>query len=135
MPDNRTNFWYGRTIDSTAFSSFEKLFDQFARLEKRVVYLNQCINDGFNFKVYVQVDTTLQKIYVGNYYNKTIDSLTRLFDDQLEGFKAGFSFKISYGSESEIGQLIKWQSDCKKVSNKEYNDQLLDKWCEISRAR
>lgn len=135
VPDNGTDIWYSKTVDSATSSSFDKLFGIFLKLDKRVMYLNYCVDDGFNFKVYVQVDTALQKIFVGNYYDKTIDSLTALFDEQLKDFKANFLFNIGYGNKSEIERLIKWQTDCKQTYSDEYKNHTLDKWCEVNSAR
>lgn len=135
VPDNSTDIWYSKTVDSAATSAFDKIFDTFSKLEKRVMYLNYCVDAGFNFKVYIQVDTTLQKIFVGNYYDKTVDSLTTLFDEQLKDFNANFSFNIGYGSKSEVERLIKWQTDCKQTYSDEYKNHMLEKWCEINSAR
>ena len=136
VPDSSTDIWYSKTVDNFTSAAFSKLFDTFATLDKKVIYYNHCVDDGFHFKVYIQVDTSLQKIFVGNYYDKVIDSLTSLFDEQLKEFKASFSFNIGYGkNKDEIERLIKWQTECKQTYSEDYKNHLLDNWCEINSAR
>jgi hypothetical protein len=132
IPSDTSKIWFSKTVDKTTSASFDKLFDTFARLDKKLFYYNHCVDDGFHFKVYIQVDTSIQKIFVGNYYNKTIDSLTSLFDEQLKDFKPDFIVRIGYGkNKEEIDRIIKWQAECKENVPDDYKNHLLDNWCEL----
>ena len=55
---------------------------------------NNCVNDGFNFKIYLYSDRLEKKIFVGNYYDERVDQLTALFESHL--LKSGINIFSYY---------------------------------------
>lgn len=136
VPTDTSKIWYSKKVDKVISASFDKLFDTFSKLDKKLFYYNHCVDDGFHFKVYIQVDTSIQKIFVGNYYDKNIDSLTMLFDEQVRDFKPDFIVRIGYGrNKEEIERIIKSQTECKDKAPDDYKKHLLDNWCELEEKK
>ena len=136
VPSDTSKIWFSKPVDKATSVSFDKLFDVFSKLDKKLFYYNHCVDDGFNFKVYIQNNSSIQKIFVGNYYDKLVDSLTTLFQDQLKEFNPGFNVSIGYGKDKEyIDDMIKSQNACNSKYPNDYKIHLLDNWCELEEKK
>jgi hypothetical protein len=132
VPSDTSKIWFSKSVDKATSASFDKLFDIFSTLDKKLFYYNHCVDDGLNFKVYIQNDTSIQKIFVGNYYDKLVDSLTTLFQEQIKDFNPGFIVSIGYGKDKKsIDDMIKSQNTCDLKYPNDYKSHLLDNWCEL----
>jgi hypothetical protein len=136
VPSDNSRILFSKTVDKTTSASFDKLFGIFSTLDKKLFYYNHCVDDGFNFKIYIQNDTSIQKIFVGNYYDKLVDSLTTLFQEQLKGFNPGFIVSIGYGKDKKsTDAMIKSQNACDSKYPNDYKNHLLDNWCELEEKK
>src|SRR5829696_9264302 len=52
-PNDTSKIWFSKTVDNATSASFDKLFDIFSKLDKKIFYYNHCVRDGFNLKVYI----------------------------------------------------------------------------------
>ena len=104
-------------------------------MNKNLIYYNNCIDDGFGFKVYIRDGYRLQKIVVANYYTEMLDSLSAVFDDQLSNYHSRFDTNIGYGKTDEdkeyIEELKKEQDadDCRCKLTRSFRRRLLNEWC------
>lgn len=131
VPSDTSKIWFTKTVDKTTSDAFNKVIDAFEKLDNKLFYYNNCTNDGFNFKIYIQNKDSVQKIFVSNYYDALVDSLTSIFQEQLIDFKSDFNPGIGYGKNREyIEGLIKSQKACNDVPT-DFKNYLLDKWCEL----
>ena len=95
--------------------------------------LNNSINDGFNFKVYLYSDSLAKKIFVGNYYDERIDRLTSLFEKYLIKNKIDMDgYSIGYGTKEGNDRLIRSQKLCDQKIPDSYKKWLIDGWCELN---
>jgi len=119
-------------IDKTDSELFQIITSVFLKKRDNEILYNHCVDDGFNFKIYLYTDTVVKKIFIGNYYDKRVDQLTTLFDKYL--IKAGLdeaSYKIGYANKESVANLIKSQDSCTMIAPDDYKKHLLDNWCEL----
>ncbi|MBK8701797.1 MAG: hypothetical protein IPN29_20430 [Saprospiraceae bacterium] len=97
------------------------------------IFINPCVDDGFHLKIYVRKDKVKKKVFVGNYYDERIDSLTGLFDKCLLKNKIDMvAYSIGYGSKESRDRIIQSQNLCCQKITPDYRKSLIDLWCEIN---
>jgi hypothetical protein len=114
---------------------FKDIFSLFIRDSSDELLYNNCVNDGFNFKIYLYSDSIEKKILVGNYYDKRVDQLTQLFDKYLmhSGFAEDGPYTIGYRNNMDVEEMIKDQKLCDWAMSEDKKKHLLNNWCELEK--
>lgn len=133
VPNDSSKTFMRTRIDKSDNELFLIIASSILKTKGNEILYNHCVNDGFNFKIYLYGNSVEKKIFVGNYNDKRVDQLTSLFDKYLiKAGLGGISYKIGYGSKEAIEDLIKSQNSCNMVAPDDYKKYLLDNWCELN---
>ena len=122
------------TVEDSDIRALNKVFLEFTKTKENELLLNNCINDGSNFKLYLYNNSLVKKIFLGNYYDARFDILTRIFQKYLDRNKVslfGASIGIGYGSEEDIKSLVESQNRCSQNIPEAFRKWLLYDWCEL----
>ena len=132
VPNDSTNLFMRTKLDSAGLAVYSNAVNGFMNIPGDEILYNNCVDDGFNFKIYLYEDSLVKKIFVGNYYDERVDKLTALFDLYVAENVAGNDhYHIGYGDAGNIENIIKDQQACTETTPKKYLDYLLNKWCEM----
>ncbi len=119
-------------ILSTDIEKINVLSDNFFQIPDDELLSNDCVADGFNFKIFLKTDNKLKRILVSNYYDSRIDSLLKIFDKYINVSDSNFQYnRIGYGDSSK--ELIESQNNCERKTPNDFKQHLLKEWCEIEK--
>jgi hypothetical protein len=108
------------------------LFDNFTQIPDDDLLSNDCVADGFNFKIFLKSDNILKRILVSNYYDSRVDSLLKIFDKYITVSDGNFQYnRMGYGNDSK--ELIESQNSCTNKTTEDHKKFLLNEFCELER--
>ncbi len=96
------------------------------------VWLNSCVDDGYNLKFILTDGKIKKKVFVGNYFQPTLNQIAIILKPYMTEMNKKFHFSIGYGieNEEEIKKEIRLQQDCNELATDENKMSLLNNWCE-----
>ena len=108
-----------------------KLVEKLVENPNNEAWVNSCVLDGINLKVFIENGNINKKIFIGNYFEKNLNEIALILNSYIKNDKSGFIIKIPYGitDKKEIEEEIKLQLDCDEMSE-ENKKSLLNNWCE-----
>jgi hypothetical protein len=125
------NVLFEKRIDKKTESAINELLDTLAHAGNKLMYWNTCVDDGFCYVIFIRNGADLQKIFVSNYYEQTIDRLAVLFDKQCQGYRGYEGNEIGFGNDSEeIKAVTEAQLSCSANVDQEWRNTVFDNWQE-----
>jgi hypothetical protein len=123
---------FTKRADTNTALTIDKIIDTLASLGSKVIYWNECIEDGSCFILFIRDGRNIQKIYVSNYYDETIDRLVSIFDAQFKNYKPYEGNTLSYSdNKDEIESLVKSQHNCDAIADEKFRNDLFEQWTEF----
>lgn len=129
-PDSTTNVWHQEKVLIKDSLRFEELINSFLIEKENEFFYDPCTDDGFHFKIYIKTESNAKKIFVGNYYEKRADELTKLFNSYFDSIEVTENVRIGYQLE-DINTLPGYQDKCDMQISDDHKEYLLNVFCEL----
>ncbi len=127
---NQSKFALQVKILKEDLKKIDSAFVKLTSSPENEVLVNECIDDGFNFKMYLNDGNIKKKIFVGNYYDSRVDSLTKIITWYVK--KSGLYLgNYGIGCDDDPERSVKSQERCHIILTESHRKSYLDRWCEI----